>query len=199
MSRIVIFGDSYSYGDGLADPLKQNYGHLLGVLAHKEVINKAISGSSNTRIAYEVLNFDFEPNDVVLIGWSYACREMLAIKNTEIQNLGTWIDDSIKLNRAWLEYLCDEHDLAIKSFMHMHHINTYLTNKNINYIQYWFEELPEMFDLKTKYFWADTIKMDVDLFKEIQPVDLTSCNHPGPKSHKLFAYHLFKNFKEIIC
>jgi hypothetical protein len=196
MSRIIIFGDSNSYGTGLDDPATENYGYHMGKLTNIETITKAIPGSSNTRIAYEILNFKFEPSDIVLIGWTYARREMLAGKNVEVKNFGAWIDSKVDINRAWLEYFSDEQDLAIKSFMHMHHINMYLKSKNLKYIQFWFEELQETFDLKAQYDWADGVKMDFDLLSELQHVDLTHCNHPGPKSHKLAAEYIYNKFKD---
>jgi len=203
MSRIIIFGDSNSYGNGLKDPLVENYGYRLGQLINKQVINKAWGGSSNTRIAYTVLNFDFEPGDIVILGWTYASREMLAKAPCDITNFGIWLADpsrvhDIPIYRVWLEYFYDDYDLAIKSFMHMHHINLYLKQKNLKSIQFWFEEFPKTFALKKEYIWADSIKMDFELLEEVQHVDITSCNHPGPKTHQIFAEYLYKNFKEIL-
>ena len=200
MSRIVVFGCSNSYGVGLEDPLNQNYGYHLGKLINKECINKAFGGSSNTRIAYSVLNFDFQPGDIAILGWTYVCREMLA-KEHDIINFGAWSDPKEKISRAWLEHFCDEHDLSIKSFMHMHHVNIYLKQKNLKSIQFWFEEIenrPETFVLKKEFTWADSIKMDFELLTEVQSVDATHCNHPGPKTHKMFAEYLYKNFKDML-
>lgn len=198
MSRIIIFGDSNSYGTGLDDPLNQNYGYHLGLLANKEVIIEAIPGSSNTRIANAVLNFEFQRNDIVVLGWTYVCREMLANNEHDVKNFGAWISDKEPINRAWLEYFYDERDLAIKSFMHMHHINLYIKEKNLKSIQFWFEELPQTFSLKGEFSWADSIKMDFELLSEVQHVDLTHCNHPGPKTQKIFAEYLYKNFKDML-
>jgi len=200
MSRLVVFGCSNSYGVGLEDPLNQNYGYHLGKLTKKECINKAIGGSSNTRIAYEVLNFDFQPGDIAILGWTYVCREMLA-KESGVINFGAWINIKEEPSRAWLEYFSDEHDLAIKSFMHMHHVNIYLNQKNIKILQFWFEEIenrPEAFALKKEFAWADSIKMNFELLEEVQHIDKTDCNHPGPKTHKMFAEYLYKNFKDML-
>jgi len=197
MSRIIIFGDSNSYGDGLKDPSVENYGYRLGQMTNKEVINKAICGNSNARIAFNVLNFDFEPSDIVILGWSWASRDML-ITDKKIINFGSWADTTDLINRIWLEYFCIDRDLAVKTFMHMQHINLYLKEKNLKKIQFWFEDFPQFHELKKEYVWANSIKMDFELLEEIQHVDITSCNHPGPKTHKIFAEYLYKNFKEIL-
>lgn len=197
MSRIIIFGDSTSYGEGLDNPSLENYGYHLGKLSNKTVVNNAIPGSSNTSILLEILKFNFQPDDLVLIGWTYVGRELLMFDKHKCRNLGPWIDPTDVLNRAWLEYINKDYDLMIKGFMHMSHANHYMSHKNIKYIQFWFEENTEVFELKEQTVWMDNVVMDFDLLKEIEHVDLTHCNHPGPKTHKLAAEYVYNKFKHM--
>ena len=198
MSRIIIFGDSNSYGMGLSDPMTQNYGYHLSKLYNREYINTAAPGSSNTKIMYEILNFDFKDNDLVIIGWSYFCRELIVKGKDKIENLGSWINQKAPRNRAWIEHVYDSYDLTVKSYMNMHHANTYLKTKNIKVLQFCFEEDKQLIDIKNDYVWAKDIVMDIDIYTEIVGVDLTECNHPGPLTHKLSAEYLYNKFKDIV-
>lgn len=77
MSRLIVFGDSFSFGHGLdhsdLDPRVPNpkswpyiYSELTGV----EVVNLAHCGASNKFIWHNVMNCVFDPNDTVVIQWS---------------------------------------------------------------------------------------------------------------------------------
>ena len=195
MSRIIIFGDSNSYGAGLSDPINENFGYHLGKYFNKEVINLAVPGGSNTRIMYEILNFDFQSTDVVFIGWTYVFRDAVFLRKDKIEHYGSWIDPKVAKNKDWLRY-AEEYDLTVKSYMHMHHANCYFETKNIKLVQVFLEEVPNAFYIKKDFKWSDKLEMSFDILKEVKYVDLTSCNHPGPKTHKLFAEYLCENFKD---
>ena len=197
VSRIIIFGDSNSYGEGLDDPLTQNYGYHLSKLSNRIVVNNAIPSCSNTSILLEILKFNFQPDDLVLIGWTYVGRELLMFDEHKCKHLGAWIDSTDVLNRAWLEHVNQDYDLMIKSFMHMSHANHYLTQKNIKYIQFWFEGNYEIFKLKEQTVWMNNVSMDFDLLTEIGHIDSTHCKHPGPKSHEIAAEYVYNKFKHM--
>lgn len=197
MNRLVIFGDSNSYGMGLDDPKTQVYGYHLSKLTQRELVNNAICASSNTRIMFEILKFDYKPDDVVIVAWSYVFRESIFLNKTDVHNLGVWIDPKVPMNRAWLEELANPYDLAIKSYMHMHHAKQFFENKNIKNIQVFLEEDTESLNYKKEFNWTNDIEMSFDINSEVRHVDLTECRHPGPLTHKIVADHIYHKFKDI--
>lgn len=196
MKRLIIFGDSNSYGSGLSNPETESYGYHLSVLSNRQYINKAIPGSSCNRILFEILNFKFEPSDVVVIGWTYTCRETIYTTDG-IKNMGAWIDPKNHKNRVWLEDTYDVYNLSVRSYMDIHHASCYLNQINIPNIQWFAEEDSECLDIKNRFDWSKNIKLSFDINTETPHVDLTECTHPGPKSHKLVANYIFDKFKDM--
>ena len=95
MSRLIAFGDSFTYGHGLADchvpvknwagpnPSKFAWPQVLGDMLGLEVVNKAICGSSNVQILKEILNFeDFVSYDTVIVGWTFNMRDCICLLYT---------------------------------------------------------------------------------------------------------------------
>ena len=77
MGRLVVFGCSNTYGQGLLDPKKQVWGALLANLLKREFVNNGKPGASNKYIAHAINEFVFEPDDLVIIAWSYLNRSCL--------------------------------------------------------------------------------------------------------------------------
>ena len=97
MSRLVLFGCSLTYGNGLPDsatpdgstgpsPSKMVWGELLGERLACPVVNRALPGSSNQLILDRILNFEFENEDRVIVLWSFFTRGLLYLKD-EICNI----------------------------------------------------------------------------------------------------------------
>ena len=74
MGRLVVFGCSNTYGQGLLDPKKEVWGALLANLLKREFVNNGKPGASNKYIAHAINEFVFKPDDVVIIAWSYLNR-----------------------------------------------------------------------------------------------------------------------------
>jgi len=80
MGRLVVFGCSNTYGQGLLDPKKQVWGALLANSLKREFVNNGKPGASNKYIAHAINEFVFKPNDVVIIAWSYLNRSCVLYK-----------------------------------------------------------------------------------------------------------------------
>lgn len=76
MSRLITFGCSYAYGTGLPDcnnwmfnklhnlkPSKMGWASLLAKKLKVDCVNESFPGSSNTEILYNVLKFNYQPDD----------------------------------------------------------------------------------------------------------------------------------------
>jgi len=89
MPRLVTFGCSYTYGHGLPDCVTKSHGLNVGfgakpsdfawpqLLANKlgyECLNLSVCGSGNFEILIDVLRTKFNPDDLVIIGYSYFTR-----------------------------------------------------------------------------------------------------------------------------
>ena len=89
----------------------------------------------------------------------------------------------------------DPYDLTVKSYIQIHHANLYLLSKNLKFFQFCFEQDQSLIDIKKEFDWAKNISMDIDIYTEVESLDLTECNHPGPNTHKLAAEYLFNKLK----
>jgi len=83
LARLVTFGDSYTQGTGLTEDMMgpsldkaspiawpQLTADLLGI----ECVNKGLGGIGCKAIAYMVNEFDFQPDDIVVIMWPSRAR-----------------------------------------------------------------------------------------------------------------------------
>lgn len=85
MPRLVTFGCSYTYGHGLPDchvkpnkpgdqPSKFAWPQLVANELKRECLNLSEPGSGNFQILMNVLRTKFEPDDAVILGYSYFSR-----------------------------------------------------------------------------------------------------------------------------
>jgi hypothetical protein len=138
MSRLVLFGCSLTYGNGLPDcatpdgspgpsPSKMVWGELLGERLACPVVNRSLPGSSNQLILDRILNFEFENEDRVIVLWSFFTRGLLYLKD-EICNIGPWQETDIA--KRYYE-LHDDNDLYMTSLHAIHYADCYLKDKKI--------------------------------------------------------------------
>lgn len=150
--RLIAFGCSFTYGQGLpgykigdnyynvsSQPSPLSWPFKLGEMLELPTINKGIPGASNLEILYQILNFDFEKNDVVVVMWSLPNRDMYFISDTKqikpYRQLGLWLSKKSGIAAEWLRKL-DPIDNTIKSWLYMHHADLYLKTQGVNYIHY---------------------------------------------------------------
>jgi hypothetical protein len=152
INRVVAFGCSFTYGSGLpgcktgnnttkisSKPAKQSWPFELGKLLNVEAVNKGVPGSSNIEILYHILNFDFQPNDFVVVMWSLPNRDMHFISGTKkikpYRQLGVWMSARSGYIAEWLSRV-EPVDSIIKSWLYMHHADLYLKSLNLKYIHF---------------------------------------------------------------
>ena len=193
--RLITFGDSFTYGHWLDKdnqyPSAQAWPKLLGNMLNVDVINKSIPGYSNIQILRDILNFeDFQPSDMIIVGWTYALRDYIFRKNllgidTSIQ-VSPWHKDS-KFIKKWIDIHSDL-DLSIRAGLYMHHAECFLKIKNIkqlHFCAYWgvFQTVPKF-----------TVTPENFINKSILPrIDKALDNsHPGPLSHQQAAEKLYE-------
>lgn len=203
LNRLVAFGCSITYGAGLPDyvdpgmpnfgPSKYAWPALVAKSLNLAVVNKSSLGASNLKILNEILNFDFNSDDTVVIMWSFYQRDMLYY-NDKIVEIGHWVENDIA--KSYYEAHSD-YDMAMKSAIHIHHADLFLKNKNIkalHLIKNANDDTVLKNLLKDKNLkWFDTTYHDM----VNEYIDLGSDNrHPGLKTHVLMSKIILSKLKE---
>ena len=83
-NRLVTFGCSLTYGQALEDRSKDSWPAQLGARLNLPVHNQGRCGASTKRIWWQIVNFPFKQDDLVVIGWTHKDRWCI-IKNDFIQ------------------------------------------------------------------------------------------------------------------
>ena len=141
--RLVAFGCSYTRGTALDDvwdfekkcsifpqPSKYAWPQLIANELGIECLNLGKGGLSNKAIWHNVVNFKFEPNDLIIIHWSFFDR----FHFFENKDQGYIIDHTHRTARdkAFFKYLHSDYEMINDLFLRMNHINS--LHKNINHI-----------------------------------------------------------------
>jgi hypothetical protein len=115
--RLIVSGDSFTYGQGLGDPARESYPARIAEHLGSELINFARPGAGNTWIANSIVDHVHREGDLYLIVWSHWSR------------LDLMTTDGV------LEHICygsrvrrELHDLFFKEFYN----EAYLYKKYLN-------------------------------------------------------------------
>ena len=127
MSRLVAFGCSHTYGEGLYDP-QSAWPHLLAQHYKIECVNNGVPASSNKLILSNILNFDFQPNDIVIIYWSHIERWTVFEKDKCRNILPSQTD---KVAKSYYKYVYSKIDSQIQFDMMIDYGNLFLEKKEI--------------------------------------------------------------------
>ena len=139
MSRLIAFGCSYTYGQGMADcyitntkpgPVPSQYAwpNVLSKLLDKECLNLSVPGCSNKRICYDILNTEFKQDDTVIVSWTHNERTCI-VKETEIIDVGPW--QYTYEADSYYKHLENTNDSNISLNVYMNYIDYYLDKKSI--------------------------------------------------------------------
>lgn len=197
MARLIAFGCSYTYGQGLPDCHKNgNIGPNPSNLAWPSLVaaklgitvqNLAFPGSGNAEILDKVLRFKFERDDICMIIWSHFVRydHFKVISNYHPRREWKW-DTAV---------LDEEFHNAYKNYMAMHHCSLYLESIGIP-------------SISSTIFSPDTDSFSIPNFMKIKNlivlpdnylVDLAEDkSHPGVKSQENIANALINGFNNVI-
>ena len=151
--RLVAFGCSNTFGQSLPDvwdyeknegifnqgPSKYAWPQLLADKLNVECINNGIPGASNKEIWYNIVNAEFENDDIIIILWSHLNRYCLIQKN-KIMQLGTWmVMDQLRRwcfsqkqreqTKTFFKYFYNEYDMLLDFYLRTNHIQSFLQDK----------------------------------------------------------------------
>lgn len=208
MARLVAFGCSTTYGHGLPDctvgmdagpePSKFAWPNILAEKLGRTPVNLSKPGAGNTEILWKMFNFDFEPDDLCIVIWSYFTRSEFFMY-TDDPSGRRIIEDRQNPRFYQDEDIFLEHNI-IANLLTMDHGARYLDDLNIQSYAYIGPHL--VFDTKdvesNEVYFKPHSRVNVsnlDLSFSIrrcivdQGLDIV---HPGMKSHEVIAETLYE-------
>lgn len=194
MLRLVTFGCSYTVGVGLPDtwPDRKNeisklsWPYRLGQLLSLDVDNQAVAGSGNAEIFNKILNYNFQPTDLVVIMWSHFIRydDFKVSKNYETHRVwGTFLKNYRSENLLDLVYMN-----AYENYLTFQHASLLLRSKNIKSIAF-LGHPKDKDDFPCPSFINIENLVEIDKFTIDMALDK---EHFGEQSHKKLASLLHK-------
>jgi len=209
MPRLVTFGCSNTYGHGLYDCCDQHLGagphpsnyawpQLLADKLNYECVNLSQPGSGNYQILITLLKTQLNPDDLVILAFSYFIRYNFYVMSDKLGNGKTlqlperksWMTSNHFQNKV-IETFDDEYweeKNYWDNWLTIQHCELYLNSLNIN--NFSFLNLPNG-ALETK---PDLIKLnnfwdDIKLIVKDTGLD---GKHPGMSSHKNQANKIYE-------
>ena len=203
MSKLVTFGCSCTFGQALDDciitdwsadikPSKFAWPELLSNLMKLECDNRAQPGYSNLQILDTILSTNIDPNDTVIVMWSYFGRDMILDDNGTKHRIHSTDETEI------VKYWASTHtitDLMYRSWVYMHHALIYLQSLGVKF--YFVQVLKDLKFLNMKPEWARSISflnVDVGKYSAISPKAADNA-HPGKQAHELIAHSIYLKIK----
>lgn len=188
----MAFGCSYTAGDGLPDRVKPSdipsryaFPSVLSKILNLSCDNRAQSGSGNLEILWNILNYNFKTNDIVIINWSHFSRDCI-IGHSKHQRIHS---SNTKLTNYWLKTHTD-YDQNVRNCFYIHHASCYFKSLNLKY----YHMLGGDWDDYQKI--PNFLKIDNLLDLRFEELDKALDNaHPGIESHRNLAEKLFKVIK----
>jgi hypothetical protein len=220
--RIVAFGCSHTYGHSLPDCVVDKYlpgphpshfafpsliANQLGVMC----INKSVPGASNLQILLNILQFNFLPNDLVLVMWTFPNRGTLFTEKKQLVKIAPWLlsdnidkgilidysakkdktpkDSVIGMARSFYETHSDYH-LRLMSWLYMDMASMFLDKIHIKKIFVTFDNAWNI---------SENPMLDCRSIKE--PLDSYEIDygfdgfHPGLETHKIWANKILEVLK----
>lgn len=206
MSRLIAFGCSNTYGQGLPDchlidrtggyragpnPSKHAWPGVLGKMLNRQTLNLGQPGASNKYIWHCAINFDFDPDDIVVLHWTFIYRSVALWNNKPPLHLGLWDNPDPVISEAYKKFVTtidSDYDRMIESLAYIDHLNLYLKSKVKNIVNIVFN--PEQFSDMPNW-----INFDFDLnaatYNIEYPLALDN-SHTGMEGHRELAKDIFK-------
>lgn len=201
-NRLIAFGCSNTYGQFLPEtkannePSKYSWPSLLAPKLNRVCYNEARLGAGNLNILHKILRYNFQPNDLVIIGYSFFDRYFMHEytdndghfnelkkfdKNYEVFVKGELVCPHLDARYYWLNWYT------------IHHAECYLNSLGISNYSFnnapTYEKIPMPVNIKLNNFWYDFITKYVDRAAD----DL----HPGPETHRLLSEQIYNKLSEL--
>jgi len=131
MEKFVFFGDSNTYGSGLGGkrdtdwnngPHPLGWANMLCIMRNATGRNLSKPGSSNLQILWTIINTEIEPDETIIVQWSYWNRDCV-LDNNIVQ-----IRPDVPTARLYYKTHTDI-DMQRRNWMNINHGYLWLTQK----------------------------------------------------------------------
>lgn len=208
MSRLVAFGCSLTYGQGLKDCYDPHHGpgpkhsefawpSMVATKFALELVNASRPGASNREICHTILDFDFKKDDLVVVLWTNLYRWCKITPEGIKDWFGMWQEGPIIDNLA--EHWSEEYDLVIATSHCINLVHYHLKHHNIKQIQILSGSGTKP-DFKWDYRklkWNNAKLEDYDFNVRNEYPKALDGSHPGPEAHKKFAKLVTKSIDNL--
>lgn len=199
-NRLVTFGCSYTYGQGLKDchiepnlpgpnPSKFAWPSLLASKLNYECVNLGTPSFSNLAILNSILNYKFLPNDTVVVMWTFKTRDMEFKDSENVEHYGRW-------KKHWISKQ-NIYNLIMRGYMQIHHAKCFLENIGL---KYYFLDADIYFnftdDIPDWLAQIPFVKFDFRKYEYYPPIGLDNL-HPGPMFHQKAAETVFNEINHF--
>ena len=213
MGRLLAFGCSHTYGEGLADCVNYKiqkeerradkasqyaWPAILGKKLDKQVINFGRPGCSNRFIANAILNTDIKQDDLVIVLWTAGHNRTTIFKSFDMEDISLVLPTKTdKISKVYYKYIHQYYNSFLESIEYINLANSMCSVPIFNF---------KAIDVRDKTTWPDTLPdiefvapkwNKVDLIDQsLYHVDFaTDDHHPGPESQKLIARDILDRIK----
>lgn len=196
--RLVAFGCSFTRGTALNDiwdfdnkcsifpqPSKLAWPQILADKLDIECVNLGKGGYSNKAIWHDVVNFNFLPDDIVFVHWSYLDRYHFfesKDKSHIVDHRGNTPRD-----KAFFKYLHSEYDMLNDMYMRVNHVDNLLHKHKRYHLQIEYTSEPVWNNVKIQNIYLNDYKTKYPRANDN--------SHPGTKAHEMFATKLHQILK----
>lgn len=213
MNKLITFGCSNTYGQGLPDcydpeipwrqgpnPSKYAWPQLLADSLDWQLVNLGMPGVSNKYIERVVLNQEYKENDVVVILWTYSARSHLYFDDgTSLRLLPSDLEYSPytknyscyfdqKITKFYYKRMHSDFDSWLDFFTRLNNVRDYLDWKGVKNYHFSCEDHRESYFNKSPD-WNRTKLHWTPFDLSLQPA--LDKIHPGEQSHINLANTMF--------
>ena len=206
MPRLIAFGCSNTYGQGLEDcyvppgpgprPSKTAWPNTLGNLLNcSKVINQSAPGASNKLIWKTIVDFNFKQDDLVFIMWSHLERHCF-FTNDQHMSIGPWIKN--KANKFYYKVFYSKTDSILDFFNRADHSKRYLDSLHlVNYHTATGHITINAIPKSPKWCSVDFMNTSFDNITKLHALALDDL-HAGQAAHDQFANELHLEIQDSV-
>lgn len=184
--RLVTFGCSLTQGFGLDSPKsikpsKKAWPSILGGFFDCPVINRGYPGASNKEIHWNILNYNFRPDDIVVVLWSWKDR-WCVLNEPSLKRVNSW--DGTERSEYFFNNLQNDFDMSVDLHQRIQHAAYYIPVPNFH--AYCSRSHRRDF----KWFDVEMMDCDIESIRKTHP-KAPFDHHPGEQAHITYAKELY--------
>jgi len=216
MLRLLTFGCSFIYGQGLPDCFeppyfpssvasKMGWPNMLATKLNRECVNLSSPGTGNLTILMKILETEYKHDDLVIIGYSFfdrfRCHRFLNKTDGEFHNISLHSELHKDLVRAESINPYIDQEYYWYNYLLFQHVELFLKSKNVRHYSFHNVYKSCQFPKPSKFinlenFWED-IHLVLNRDGLYTDMDLALDGaHPGIKSHALQAEMIYNKLKQ---